>query len=131
MILLDTCALLRLAEDPASLGAAGQQALRDQAGAVLVSAITAFEIALLVAKKRYRPPPRLKNPCHFYQEVLRCHALREIPITGTVAAAAVGLPPIHQDPCDRFIIATALALNATIITSDQTIPRYPGVIAIW
>ncbi len=68
MILLDTCAVLRLAEDPMSLGIAGQRALREQAGAVLVSAITAFEIGMLVAKKRYRPPPRMKDPGDFYRE---------------------------------------------------------------
>ncbi len=129
MILLDTCALLRLAEDPASLGESGRQALREQAGAVLVSAITAF--AVLIAKKRYLPPPRLKDPARLYHEILRAHVLREVPVSGAIAAAAVALPAIHQDPCDRFIIATAMALDAAIITTDRTIPRYPGVTTIW
>ena len=37
---------------------------------------------------------------------------------------AAELPWLHKDPADRFIIATALANNFTVVTSDGNFPRY-------
>lgn len=34
------------------------------------------------------------------------------------------LPPLHRDPFDRMLIAQAQAEGLTIVTSDETIPRY-------
>ena len=34
------------------------------------------------------------------------------------------LPFIHKDPFDRFLIATALAENLTVITIDENIQKY-------
>ena len=40
----------------------------------------------------------------------------------------VELPePIHADPADRIIIATALSLGATVVTKDGKILAYPHV----
>lgn len=131
MILLDTCAVLRLGTDPGQLGQAGQRAIAEAAGHLLVSAITAFEIAHVVRKRRFLLPPGMTDPGAWYAMALAHHGLTEIPLDGATAAAAVALPPIHADPCDRFIIATALAKRIPIVTCDQTIPRYPGVTVLW
>jgi len=131
MILLDTCAALRLGTDPAQLGEASRAALSAQAGQLFVHAITAFEISLLTRKGRFLLPADMPDPYAWYATLLAHHGLSEITLDGATAAAAVALPPIHTDPCDRFIIATALARNMPIITCDQTIPRYPGVSALW
>ena len=40
-------------------------------------------------------------------------------------------PPLHPDPADRIIIATALQLGATLITKDQKIRDYPHVTTVW
>ena len=40
------------------------------------------------------------------------------------------LPPIHKDPFDRLLIASAIAEDLTIITTDENIQRY-GVKWIW
>ena len=40
------------------------------------------------------------------------------------------LPDIHNDPFDRLIISQALTENMSLITKDNTIPRYP-VKVIW
>ncbi len=131
MIILDTCALLRLANDPADLGPAARRLLAAKAGSLGVSAITAFEIALLATKGRIVLPATLSDPAAWYAEALRCHGLRELAVTGAIAAASVALPPLHQDPCDRLIIATALQFSGTVVTSDQTIARYADVTAVW
>lgn len=41
------------------------------------------------------------------------------------------LPPIHQDPADRLLIAIALEHQCTLLTPDQTIRSYPNLQALW
>ena len=41
-------------------------------------------------------------------------------------ALAVGLlPPIHNDPFDRILMAQAQVENVTLLTTDRTLARYP------
>jgi PIN domain nuclease of toxin-antitoxin system len=49
--------------------------------------------------------------------------VRELPITGDIAILAAGLD-LHGDPADRFIVATAIAHEATLITADRTLLRW-------
>jgi len=37
---------------------------------------------------------------------------------------AAGLPPVHADLCDRFIIATALIHKLPVVTSDERFAGY-------
>jgi PIN domain nuclease of toxin-antitoxin system len=51
---------------------------------------------------------------------------------GHLHAKYVGqLPWIHKDPFDRLLISQAILEGATIITSDEDIPKYPGVTVVW
>jgi PIN domain nuclease of toxin-antitoxin system len=45
--------------------------------------------------------------------------IREIPLTGEIAIIAVGLEALHNDPADRFIAATAIAYDASLMTADE------------
>ena len=45
----------------------------------------------------------------------------------TGAARAAHLPLHHRDPADRFIIATALELDARIISLDEKFPLYEAL----
>lgn len=128
MLLLDTCALLWLAADQDRLSDRAKTALGDSAGSLFVSAITAFEIAHKHRRGKLLLPI---EPAEWYAEALETHGLTEIPITGEIASHAVDLPPIHRDPCDRFIIATAQLHNLAVLTADQTIPRYPDLKVVW
>lgn len=38
--------------------------------------------------------------------------------------AAAQLPPIHDDPCARFIIAVARQLNLRVVTCDAGFREY-------
>lgn len=128
MLILDTCAILWLADDQHALSPAARSAITKHAGAIYVSAITAFEIALKVRKKRLELP---MPPDRWYQKALELHGLVEIPIAGKDAVTAAHLPLIHNDPCDRFILATALNRNLAIITADAVFATYPGANVIW
>ena len=55
-----------------------------------------------------------------------------VPIDNHIALKSIQLlPPLHHDPADRIIIATALTLGATLITKDEKIIRYPHVDTAW
>ncbi len=51
-----------------------------------------------------------------------------VPVDNTIARLAVELPePIHADPADRIIVATALSFGATLVTRDRKLLAYPHV----
>ena len=39
-------------------------------------------------------------------------------------------PPIHKDPIDRLLIATARLLGASLLPADEPILQYPHVLAM-
>jgi PIN domain nuclease of toxin-antitoxin system len=124
-VLLDTCALIALADGGLPKRAAA--ALR-QAPDAYVSAVTAWEVAIKVAGGRLR---LLDTPAAWFQGLLERYDLREIPLEGRTACAAAALPLVHRDPFDRLIVALAQAQGLTVLTSDDNIPKYDGVTALW
>lgn len=84
-------------------------------GQLTISAISFWEIALLIAKGRLRS---LDNPSETRVLMMRA-GIREMPLTGDIAILAVQLDALHGDPADRFIAATAVAHDATLMTADE------------
>ena len=124
-VLLDTCALLALARGELPEDAAA--ALRVAPNAH-VSVVSPWEVAIKVAggKLRLAAPP-----AQWFQGLAERYDLREVPLDASVACAAAALPPVHRDPFDRVIVALAQAHALTVLTSDQNIPKYPGVTTLW
>jgi PIN domain nuclease of toxin-antitoxin system len=54
----------------------------------------------------------------------------EIPILSEHAIHVSNLPLIHKDPFDRLLIAQATVEGIRLMTSDETIARYPGPIQL-
>lgn len=126
MILLDTHALLWLESGSRRLGARSRR-LVDRALArdeLAVSAISFWEVAMLAAKERLA----LARPAEKLRDELLASGLVEVPLTGDVAIGATRLEGFHQDPADRFIVATALAAAATQVTADSRILEWQGVL---
>jgi PIN domain nuclease of toxin-antitoxin system len=120
MILLDTCALIWLAIGGGELSSSTLTAIA-RAEFVFVSAISAFEVAHKYKKGGIELPC---DPLKWYHDVLRHHDIAEIKIDGDLAIAATKLPDIHRDPCDRFIIATAMMNNMPVATGDKLFSKY-------
>ena len=59
------------------------------------------------------------------------HGLGVLSVTDEIALRSTALPPLHADPCDRIIVATAEKHDATIITSDGLIRQYQSITVIW
>jgi PIN domain nuclease of toxin-antitoxin system len=119
-VILDTCALLWLASGERKIS---RQTLKriEATPAVYVSAISGFEIALKAAKGRLTLPV---PPSEWFPAILEHHGLRVLPLDLDTCLAAAALPPIHFDPCDRFIIATALRNEFPVVTADEHFEKY-------
>ena len=86
-----------------------------------VSPVSCYEVAL--AQQR----GRLQLPCttaQWLQEALEPSGITLLPITAQIADKAVNLSPIHKDPFDRLIIATALIYNAKLASIDGLFSKY-------
>lgn len=127
-LLLDTSTFLWMCAGGENLSTAARKALRDARATVHVSALTAWEIAIKAAKGKLALPA---EPQHWFPAMLAHHRLIEISLQSTEAMASTRLPPIHADPFDRWLIATAKERKLVLVTSDETIRRYPGLKTVW
>ncbi len=128
MILLDTHALVWMASDPDQLSHSAREAIHKFKGSLWISAVSAWEVALLHKRGRLLLPV---SPEIFMQRAASRHGLHELPVTTGLAMAAVALPDIHNDPFDRILIAQALESSCRMVTKDSVIPKYPGVSVVW
>ncbi len=124
MILLDTNALLWLAEGDPRLGKAAREAIAGAAATatILVSAASFWEIGMLLSKGRISLSEALPQ---WVQAVAARAEIRIVPIDADIAVEAGLLPgDLHGDPGDRFIIATGRMMRAPLLTSDRKILAY-------
>jgi PIN domain nuclease of toxin-antitoxin system len=125
MILLDTCTLLWLAVNQRRLSATAKRELESNAGALFVSAISAFEIGTKLRRGALSLSTRDgMGPHEWYAEALEFHGIRELPVTGRIALESTLLPPHHRDPCDRILVATAREESLRVLTPDPLIAAY-------
>jgi PIN domain nuclease of toxin-antitoxin system len=130
MILLDTCTLLWLAADQSRLSTHAKQVLESNAGALFLSAISAFEIGTKLRRGALALPARGGlTLSDWYAEALEFHGVRELPMTGKIGLESTLLPLHHRDPCDRIIVATAREESLTVVTPDPLIAAYDVNIA--
>lgn len=128
MLLLDTHAFIWLASDLSHIPQAAREAIRADAGSLILSGISGLEIALAVKCGRLELP---SSPDVFISRALDQHGIREIPVTTAIGCQAARLPDIHNDPFDRLIIATALHHRSRILSKDGLIARYPDIEVLW
>ena len=116
-LLLDTHILLWWLSDDPLLPTAAREAIASPDAEVLVSAATAWEIAIKRAAGRLDAPDDLL-------EALHVNDFEMLPITVVHALAAGALPPHHSDPFDRMLIAQARAESLILISVDNRFPQY-------
>lgn len=96
----------------------------ESAERVGVSPISCYEIVLAQEKGR------LELPCtadEWFREALAPSGICLFPLTPEVSCKAVSLSPVHKDPFDRLIIATALVYEARLASVDSLFPLYPEI----
>jgi PIN domain nuclease of toxin-antitoxin system len=112
-LLLDTHIWLWTLSDPKRLGRRVAQQLKDEANELWLSPISTYEALTLHRKKRFEIDGNLT------EWLARATAgTREAPLTHEIALVARQLP-LHQDPADRILAATAEVLDLTLVTADE------------
>jgi PIN domain nuclease of toxin-antitoxin system len=131
MIILDTHAWIWFISNPENLSKRAKKAVKAAVNdkSILISSISAWELALLVRKKR------LKLTIEVTDWIAKSESLpfiQFVPVTNSIAVKSVNLPlPLHPDPADRIIIATALSVGASLVTKDEKLLGYSPVKTIW
>ena len=113
-LLLDTHIWLWSLRQPERLGGLVRQLLRDRNNELWLSPVSTWEALLLKAKGRIR----LHGDLAEWLAGATSH-FREAPLTHEIVLAAHQLPLPHRDPADRFLAATAQALDLTLVTADE------------
>jgi len=123
-LLLDTNAAIWVVEDQ-PIAAAAREAIEDAYRAnrtIYVSAITAWEIGLLVSRNRLGLST---TPQRWFQRLLAIEGVQLAELSSDILIASSFLPgEPPRDPADRIILATARDLAASLITRDRLILKY-------
>jgi PIN domain nuclease of toxin-antitoxin system len=116
-VLLDTHILLWWLSADSDLPMLAEIAIADPDVEVMVSAATAWEIAIKRAAGRLDAPADLVG-------ALEANDFGSLPISIVHARAGGELPDHHADPFDRILIAQAKAEGLTLISVDGRFPDY-------
>ena len=119
--LLDTHIWIWSVVKPKRLGPATLKLVKNQESDLWLSPISSWEALTLHYKRRIE----------FDGEASAwiAHAtagLKEAPLTHAIMLEARRLP-LHQDPADRILAATAMVLDMTLITADERIRKWGKV----
>jgi PIN domain nuclease of toxin-antitoxin system len=123
-LLLDTHVLIWMMEGNTRLSPAVRESIHEAAALDLlfVSAITPWEVAVLVSKKRIDLGMDVQL---WIDAALRLAGIRLYPFLPGIAVASTRLPwEMHADPADRILAATARHLGAALVTADEQMLRY-------
>lgn len=99
----------------------------ETANQVAISTLSCYEVAL--AQQR----GRLILPCpvdQWFQEALEPSGISLLSLTPAIASSAVNLSPIHRDPFDRIIIATAIEYQGKLASIDGYFRQYPELTSL-
>ncbi|HLI76992.1 MAG TPA: type II toxin-antitoxin system VapC family toxin [Acidobacteriaceae bacterium] len=88
-------------------------------GAVHVSVISVWEVALLVKRARLNLPLGVEL---WVEGALKLNGIDLLPLTPAIAIETVALPtPMHKDPADRTLVASARIERLRLVTLDGEI----------
>jgi PIN domain nuclease of toxin-antitoxin system len=113
-------------DDP-QLSQTAREFIRDGNNEVILSAASAWEIAIKCTRGRLTLP---EVPEQYVANRMTAHHLQPLPVQISHALQVFNLPDIHQDPFDRLLVAQSQLEDLPILTANTVIPQY-GVSVIW
>jgi PIN domain nuclease of toxin-antitoxin system len=121
-LLLDTDVLLWAAGEPHKLSLDACALIEEPENALYFSAASLWEIAIKhgLGRADFQVDPRL------LRRGLLDNGYGELLITSAHAVAIDSLPPLHQDPFDRLLLAQAMMEGITLVTADAVVAQYPA-----
>ena len=120
-LLLDTHALLWWWKDDPRLSIRAATAITDQATTVLVSAVSAWEIA---TKHRLGKLPGAERAVRQFSELIIADGFSHLAVAYQHALKAGGFDIEHRDPFDRMLAAQAIIESATLVTDDASMKLF-------
>ena len=132
MLVIDTHVLVWWVGATGDLSAKSRRSIErtlDGQGEVIVSSISAWEVAMLVQKGRLLLSMEVERRL---EEAAAIDGVRFHPVDNEVAVKSASLPgEFHKDPADRMIVATARKLAVPLVTANEKILCYEHVKTIW
>lgn len=126
-LLLDSHAFLWLAFDDPRLSPVARAVAVDPANQLHLSVVTIWELAIKINKQKITFPDSLQRMIEDGQIEF---GLLILPVTMEHAHYTVGLPPHHDDPFDRMLIAQSHVEGLRLVTKDRRLADY-GVPIVW
>ena len=131
MIVLDTHALVWWVTNAPRLSLRAKRAIAAavRQAPVTTSAISIFEVATAVRRERLHLKPPLEE---WLRDIRALPELHIEPVTADIAHLAGTLErEVPGDPADRIILATAVTLEAKLVTADERLSSSRRVETIW
>jgi PIN domain nuclease of toxin-antitoxin system len=126
-LLLDTHAFLWWVADDAALSARARTAIADPGNQCLLSAASAWEIAIKVSIGKLSLGGDVRR---FVPDQLSANGFDPLPISVAHATRVSTLPFHHRDPFDRLLAAQALEERVAVVSADPIFRKY-GVKRVW
>lgn len=114
-LLLDTHIWIWSLIEPIRLTDRVRTALESHDNELWLSPISTWETLLLVERGRISVEG---EPQALVSRMLKAGPIREAPLTHAVAQESRRLSLEHSDPADRFLAATAVVYELTLVTAD-------------
>lgn len=122
--LLDTHVFLWLLGTPELVPAEVRKDLASPGNELLVSAVSAMEVATKVRLGKLETARHLVPTWSARVQDLRA---QELPVSTEHALLAGSLDWSHRDPFDRLLVAQGLVENVTLVTDDEQIRAVTGL----
>ena len=121
-LLLDTHLLLWAAGQPERLSKAARDLIEAADNELIFSTASLWEVVI----KRGLGRDDFQVDARLLRRGLLDNGYTELSIRSEHVVAIESLPPLHKDPFDRVLIAQALVEGITLVTTDETVARYPA-----
>ena len=129
MIVLDTHALLWWTLDPKRLSATASATIREmEERGGFASSISIWELGTKVKRGKLELPIGVDE---LARRIERGAVVELLSVDTATWLRSLSLPWDHRDPADRIIVATALERQVPVLTKDEVIRSFPGVVSIW
>jgi PIN domain nuclease of toxin-antitoxin system len=126
-LLLDTHILLWSLLEPARLTERVAAALEDPSNELWFSPIVLWEVLMLAERGRVTLAP---DAATWVRRACQAVPFREAPMNHEVAIQSRAIDLLHEDPADRFLVATALVYDLTLVTADERLLRSRRIAAL-
>ncbi len=123
-LLLDTHIWIRMHLFPELLRPKAREAIEraERSDRVFVSVISIWETAMLVRDGRLI---LVDGVDRWTKSALSLPGITMLPFSREIAVTSVNLPaPMHKDPSDRHIVASALVERLTLVSADKAVLKY-------